>query len=359
MRLGDDEPASALGAIWLELPEDDLHVITAAPDYTCQISWPELRCVGRVPGAPGAQSYGELCDGGVVAKLPQETWLVAGGRGFACVGPRLACWGVNDQGQLGRGHTQPMDLEPALAAPWEPAGSMQVVDYGVTVGGRHACANTQVAVRGVCWGANESGQLGIGSTEPVGDDELPEAAWVLSSGGGGGEVEIWVSAAGDSHTCGLRYDRATDVAVNLCWGANADGQLGRGHTDMIGDDEPVDLEGGIDVPVGRLAAGAFHTCVLNAEGVYCWGRNDFGQLGYGHTDTIGDDELPGTVGPVPLGGNAIEIAAGAFHTCALLDTGAVRCWGRNDAGQLGYGHMRTIGDDETPASAGDVLPPVP
>jgi alpha-tubulin suppressor-like RCC1 family protein len=56
-----------------------------------------------------------------------------------------------------------------------------------------------------------------------------------------------------------------------------------------------------------------------------------------------------------VGGPVVQIAAGGDHTCALLDTGAVRCWGRGNFGQLGYGNLNNIGDDETPASAGDIV----
>ena len=59
-------------------------------------------------------------------------------------------------------------------------------------------------------------------------------------------------------------------------------------------------------------------------------------------------------GDVEVGGSVLQIAVGRLHSCALLDSGAVRCWGFGLAGQLGYGNTGDIGDDETPASAGDV-----
>ena len=87
----------------------------------------------------------------------------------------------------------------------------------------------------------------------------------------------------------------------------------------------------------------------------CWGHGSYGQLGYCSTADIGDNETAGSAGYVDVGGSAIQVVAGTFHTCAVLDTEAVRCWGLNDEGQLGYGHTRNIGDDETPASAGEVM----
>jgi alpha-tubulin suppressor-like RCC1 family protein len=123
---------------------------------------------------------------------------------------------------------------------------------------------------------------------------------------------------------------------------------------------PPDVRPPVDArPPGRriehVTAGFEHTCVLFHDGaVRCWGMGEGGRLGTGATATIGDDETPAAIPDVDLGGRAVQIAAGRDHTCALLDIGKVRCWGANNEGQLGYGHTRSIGDDEAPASAGDV-----
>lgn len=107
--------------------------------------------------------------------------------------------------------------------------------------------------------------------------------------------------------------------------------------------------------VSDLALGGPHTCaVLETGAVRCWGNNEFGQLGYGHTRDIGDDELPSAAGPVDLGEGAVKLGAGSSHTCAVLDTGTVRCWGNNNFGQLGYSHTHVLGTEETPAEVGDV-----
>ena len=109
---------------------------------------------------------------------------------------------------------------------------------------------------------------------------------------------------------------------------------------------------GLGVP---LEAGDFHTCALLQGGaVRCWGQATRGALGYGNTNNIGDDETPAAAGDVNVGGPVVQLAAGSDHTCALLQGGAVRCWGEGADGQLGYGNTNDIGDDEMPASAGDV-----
>ncbi|MBW3536082.1 MAG: hypothetical protein KY453_12855, partial [Gemmatimonadetes bacterium] len=100
-----------------------------------------------------------------------------------------------------------------------------------------------------------------------------------------------------------------------------------------------------------------HTCALLDDGnVRCWGYGAHGRLGYTRTNDIGDDETPGSVGPVDLGAGrtAVAVSAGGRHTCARLDDGSVRCWGAGFTGRLGYCDERDIGDDETPASVGPV-----
>ncbi|HWN68387.1 MAG TPA: chromosome condensation regulator, partial [Haliangium sp.] len=159
-------------------------------------------------------------------------------------------------------------------------------------------------------------------------------------------------AAGEKHTCALREDGRV-----RCWGTNDSGELGQGHREDIGDNElPSSLP---DVELGsramQIAAQDDHTCALLEDGaVRCWGQNRSGELGQGHTQSIGDDELPASVDVVDVGGRVVEIAAGRYHTCALLEEGTLRCWGSNWAGQLGYGHTRLIGDNELPVSVSPV-----
>ena len=115
----------------------------------------------------------------------------------------------------------------------------------------------------------------------------------------------------------------------------------------------------VDLGAGRralaISAGGNDTCaLLDGGAVRCWGDGDGGQLGYGNRNSIGDDETPGGFGPVDLIRPAVAISVGAGHTCAVLDNGRVRCWGHGLEGQLGYGNTDTIGDNETPASVGPV-----
>ena len=247
----------------------------------------------------------------VVAELGSGVTAMAAGYMHACAVTAtggVKCWGSNHQGQLGA------DLPP-------PGSSLTPVDVigldtgatAVAAGWGHSCAAVAGDVK--CWGSNQFGQLGDGgnhySHTPVQVTGLPP-----------GMVAV---TAGEYHTCAL----STSGQV-WCWGQNWNGQLGDGTQD----DHPTPVAvGALTPPVQAIAAGAHYVCALNGVGtIQCWGSNANGQLGDGST-TQRLSPSPG----VDLGGAAVAIAADGAHTCALLATGAVKCWGRNGSGELGDG----------------------
>ncbi len=147
----------------------------------------------------------------------------------------------------------------------------------------------------------------------------------------------------------------------MCWGDNSAGQLGIGDTNDRGDDE-------IEFPLVNLGAGrtasivtagsyffsGSHTCALLDDGsIKCWGRNAAGQLGLGNTNVVGDDESDLQTVNLGLGRTAESVTAGGSHVCARLDNG-VKCWGENGAGQLGVGDTDNRGDNSE--EMGDFLP---
>ncbi len=163
--------------------------------------------------------------------------------------------------------------------------------------------------------------------------------------------------AGKYHTCAILFDSTV-----RCWGYGGSGQLGYGNTDTVGDDETPASAGPVNLGghgAKAIAAGDYHTCALLDDGsVRCWGYGGDGRLGYGNTKDVSD---PSSVGPVDLGlgRSAIAITAGAAHTCAILDDGSVRCWGyggggRAKDGRLGYGNNNNVGDTQTPGSVAPV-----
>lgn len=127
---------------------------------------------------------------------------------------------------------------------------------------------------------------------------------------------------------------------------------------------PAVADGSTTVVFGRVSAGSAHTCaVLDAGMVRCWGKGADGRLGYGAVDNVGDGVGPSieVAGDVPVGGPVQAVTAGEAHTCALLTVGTVRCWGDGADDRLGYDDETDVGDGAGPSieDAGDVLLPGP
>ena len=240
--------------------------------------------------------------------------------------------------------------------------TMLTVAIKITAGADHTCAlldNGSVK----CWGSNFSGSLGLGDQNKRGDapGEMGDNLPAVDLGAGRTAVAI---DAGTNLTCAL-----LDNGAVKCWGDNGFGELGQGDAvdrgkipGEMGDNLPA-----IDLGTGRtamaIAAGANHTCVLLDNGsVKCWGSNFSGELGQGDQTRRGDDfgEMGDNLPAVDLGAGrtAVAIAVGDvnFHSCALLDNGMVKCWGDNGFGQLGQGDTITRGD--TPGEMGDNLPAI-
>lgn len=216
----------------------------------------------------------------------------------------------------------------------------------ISAGGYHACALLATG-RVRCWGYNALGQLGYGNLNPIPGDGTPATAGDVDVGG-----DVVQIAAGSTHTCALLSNGSV-----RCWGEGIQGELGYGNTNSIGDDELPSSAG--DVSVGgdavQIAAGGRRSCALLSNGgVRCWGQGYFTGLGYGNKTSIGDDELPSSAGDIEIGGPAVQVSVGAEHMCAVLAPGRLRCWGDSYFGQLGYGNRETIGDNELPEAAGDV-----
>jgi len=196
----------------------------------------------------------------------------------------------------------------------------------LSAGTNHTCAVVGGGVR--CWGEGGSGQLGRGNTDDIGDDETPSSGGAILSG-------VTSVAAGGEHTCAITGGNVE------CWGNGASGRLGYGNTTTL------NAPGGtitLGSPATSISAGGQHTCAITSGGVRCWGEGGSGQLGYGDTNDVGDTGNPSAAGAVNFGGGftAVEVVAGGAHTCARSAAGAVRCWGDNSSGQLGYGNTTNL-----------------
>ncbi|MBL0124929.1 MAG: chromosome condensation regulator RCC1 [Betaproteobacteria bacterium] len=221
----------------------------------------------------------------------------------------VVCWGINANGQLGDGTTIARSTPANVSS--LPFGSI-----ALAAGASHSCAVTSTgAVK--CWGGNAHGQLGdnsiIQSPVPVDVSGLSGITRVIAGG----------DSSGQSFSCAL----STTGGVQ-CWGSNNDGQLGNGTIAEAHTPAPVS---GLGSGVTALSAGYAHACAVNAGAAVCWGANYGLQLGDGSTANF-------QIAPVSVTGltsGVASVAAGSDHSCALLTTGGVKCWGDNAYGAIG------------------------
>jgi alpha-tubulin suppressor-like RCC1 family protein len=215
------------------------------------------------------------------------------------------CWGWNEFGQLGDG-TSTNRSTPVPVMGGQSFAAVSAGYYytcGVTTGGS-----------AYCWGDNLLGKLGDGTTT----DRLTP---VPVAGG----LSFASVVAGRDHTCGL-----TPAGAAYCWGSNAAGELGDGTTDPRS--APVPAAGSLQF--AELGVGESYSCGVTVEGSgQCWGRHEKGTLGDG-TPTPSRRPDPA---PVVGGLSFASLGVSFSHTCAVTSSGAAYCWGWNREGQLGLG----------------------
>ena len=306
----------------------DWTAVAAGGRHTCG-----LRSDGRAY-CFGDDASGQLGLGGAgpgpMVPAPTE---VAGGHRFSAlaagdahtcgiaVDGMVLCWGGNDAGQLGTGTTGGTSDAPVAAATTDAFA-------GISAGSDHTCAFSSGSGSLRCWGANGDGQVGDGN--PGGPVAMPSP--VVSP------IDGWTAVAGGgAHTCGVAS------GIVYCWGSRSDGQVGDGMTGAPPATSPLGLPVAL-AGDGVAAAGEAFSCLLDegSGALACWGRGDRGQLGDGQAAS-----RPTPADVPPVGWTAV--AAGARHACALDTDGALWCWGANDAGQLGTGDLD---DRHAPAPIG-------
>jgi alpha-tubulin suppressor-like RCC1 family protein len=330
--------------------------VSAGASHTCALTSGERAyCWGD--NSEGELGSSDRIDSPVpVAVAGGLTFLsIDAGVEFTCgvtTGGEAYCWGRNTTGTLGNAAT------PRSLVPVPVTGGL--LFRSIATGADHACGITDDG-RAYCWGSNDRGQLGTGDTLSSARP-LPVA----------GTLRFRSITAGDDHSCGVTVD-----SLAYCWGSNRRGQLGIGaHGERRGPQ-----------PVAHhrhwrmLSAGAQHTCGINADArrpaLFCWGDNFHEQINSRRSfATLGDPILwvptfagdPLSLSFVSAGrwhtcfvvtrgvqsvscrganldeqlgryvlGPYTQVSAGDAHTCALRPEGAIMCWGKNAAGQLGDG----------------------
>lgn len=231
---------------------------------------------------------------------------------------RAYCWGQNDAGQLGDGTTA------NKSTPTPAAGALRFRRITVGVGVTCALTNDNEPY---CWGSNSSAALGDGT-------QTNRSAPTPVSGG----LHFTEIATSGQLTCGV-----TAAGAVYCWGENGVGQLGVGTAQVetcvsnLGNPDfpcsrvPLPVVGGLTF--AALTTGAGHACGLTAQGeLYCWG---FGSNFWGNGTGGGSQPTPV---PAAVGFTFSEVTAGALHTCGIVSPSAAYCWGNaTQFGVIGTG----------------------
>ncbi len=318
----------------------DFSPLSAGGYHTCLLSVSgEVQCWGS--GAQGQLGNNALEAAGapvnVVENADSSTPLsgvvqITSGESHSCALTRdkeVKCWGQEyTQWSIAQSSGKPQANQDRNAPVKMPLSGM----VAVSAGWSHTCALTE---RGAlkCWGENDYGELGNGTTTnsfaPVDVLEAAGSSTPLS-----GVVQISVA----THlSCALLSGGRVK-----CWGGNDYGNLGNDST--ADSYTPVDVveASGSSTPLSGVAAvssSMSRTCALmDSGGVKCWGSGNSGGLGNGADENrkYPVDVLEGEGSSTPLSG-VVQVSAGTGHVCALMDSGGVKCWGNGSAGQLGNG----------------------
>ena len=234
------------------------------------------------------------------------------------------CWGSNGNGQLGNKTTTNAKL-PVNVVKSDGTVLTNVVHVVTSVNGAHTCAITDTNLLW-CWGGNVSGQLGTGTFVNANAAVRVKKSATLTLD------NVTNVSVGGAHTCAI-----ADQTV-YCWGNSTYGETGLGAfssrtnyaTTVTSNSTPF-------TGASEISAGFRHTCAIKAGNVWCWGLDLQGQLGDGSlrvnkvypVQVIKQDNTALS--------NVTQISSGNFHTCAMTSTGEMWCWGFNQFGQLGDG----------------------
>lgn len=230
-------------------------------------------------------------------------------------GGKVQCWGssVNNL-------TDDISTSSSPSSTLKDISSLTTDVVQVKTGFTFSCALKNTGQL-YCWGKQSNGELGTGLAVGNGDRNITKYSSLLTNHS--------TVVTGENHACSIR----TDGTV-WCVGSNGSGQLGLGTSyygySEVGYDRFKEISSLAGI-AAQITAGSEHTCIRTTSGgVKCWGDNYYGQIGVGSTSS---KILTPT--DVSLGGTAVDISAGRYHTCAVLSNGTIKCWGSGSYGRLG------------------------
>ena len=347
--IGDDDVPAKGQPVALDEPAFDLQV--SGGNACVLVRDGRVRCWGqslilqglmKVPSSPRLQPTVkpiEIDFGGPVLELAVGAFHLCSRLGNGVV----RCLGLGKDGELGRGVLPDEPRSGLLKTELTPGDvALPGPARHVWAGEGGACAELEDRTLS-CWGSAWA-RAGRKVTNPNAERGAPVA---IDVGGLTKQVVM-----GQDFACALLEDGAI-----RCWGSGYGGVLGHGNQKDIGDVEAPAALPALDVgdEAAALTAGSSHACALLRSGnLRCWGLAEGGRLGYANGLDVGDDEIPARASDVPVGERVRQVAAGAFHTCALLTSGGVRCWGNGEKGELGYATTASIGERDAPVDWGDV-----
>lgn len=248
------------------------------------------------------------------------------------------CWGYNASGQLGSN----VGSQSVVPVAVDTSGELHnKTVLQISAGMDHTCVATSDG-EAYCWGGNDSGQLG--------NNDQPNRSLVPVAVDTSGELNnkaVWQIAAGRHFTCAVATDNVTLESRAYCWGGNEYGQLGDNSSNSSPIPVAVDTSGVLNgLTVKQITAMnsniySANACVIASDNkAYCWGRNDRGRLGDG---TANNSPVPVAVDTSRMlaGKDIKQISAGGTHTCAVTIDDWAYCWGYSAYGQLGNGTVIT------------------
>ena len=352
--------SSAIGGSYVDAgATGERHIsVSVGEEHACSVVETSVYCWGR-------EDSGELGDGGAQSSTPGNPVQADIGYGTpievvvgtdascavirpnsASTSSRIGCWGEASSGQMGSGALPDQTTGPGSAdrlveysegspvVTAQSTGDLRLSPsspYMVSLGNDFACYLSQLGLV-KCAGGNYYGQLGRGdTTTQVGPGS---ADWVDL----GDNRTATMIDSGQYFTCALM-----DNGEVKCWGYGYLGRLGSGNQNNLGDHsnemgdnlQPIQ----IGQPATSISVGRNHACAVGANGtIWCWGYNDYGKLGQGHT-SVRYNPVEVDLGP---GMVANKVVAGNYNTCALMVSGQVKCWGMGTMGSSAKATPRTL-----------------